>query len=258
MALDVDEAKEALYEKYAKLGIEVKTSWFEPICVTEVRIDFPEHEGLKPSEIWVDLFDSEGELLSSCCANISRVRDILIGAARQSGMVATEKLFEIYYLLKDHGCFELTGEPTEPLEYLKNLWLAVEADTKEQKPIASNPENLLDAIDIIQKACAHITWSKVFEDHPMEHTEAGNQLELARMLPALRTLNEKLNTLNAEVEAYAVYSGEDVVEIRSGYALFKTEETANMLAKVYNEESEDMKCVVKKVKVSLENGIQIQ
>jgi len=115
--------------------------------------------------------------------------------------------------------------------------------------------------DIIYKACAHISWSKVFESHPYEHTEASNQLELARMLPALYTLNKKFDSLNSEVEAYAVYKADEVVEIRSGYALFRTEETANMLAKAYNEHEDikdtSQKCIVKKVKVSLKNGIQL-
>lgn len=257
MSLALDEVRDALREKYAKLNIDVRTSFFSPVVVSEVRIQFPEHQGMKPSEIWVDLFDIEGELLPSCCANISRVRDILIGAARHSGMVGTKELFEIYYLLKDHGCFDKAGEPTDPLEYLKNLWTSIEADTKDETPISSRPDNLFDAIDIIHKACAYITWSKVFADHPMEHTEARNQLELARMLPALHTLNQKLDTMNVEVEAYAVYGkNEEVVELRSGYALFKTEETANMMAKTINEAKEEFKCVVEKVKVSLKDGIQ--
>lgn len=258
-----DIAKNALEDKYAAMGIEIRTSYLTPVTVKSVKINFPEHQGFTPAEIWLDMMDSEGEYLPACCANISRIRDILISSVRNGGMVEANALFEIYYLLKDHGCFDDENkiEPTDPLEYLKNLWLAIESDTKEEKPISSNPNNLFDAIDIIYKACAHISWSKVFESHPHEHTEASNQLELARMLPALHTLSKNIDALNSEVEAYAVYKDDEVVEIRSGYALFRTEETANMLAKAYNEhedvEETSPKCIVKRVKVSLKDGIQL-
>ena len=71
-----------IIEKYEKLGHKITTGWKNENKVRSINFDFKPFRELSSSDIWVDVLNTEGEFLGACCANISRVRDILFKIGR--------------------------------------------------------------------------------------------------------------------------------------------------------------------------------
>ena len=249
------EAKQKLEEKYEKLGHYVNAS-YDGKKVIEIQIVFPEYNGNSSAEIFLDVLNKEGEYLGACCANISRVRDILFGAVRENGMIRMAELHEIYYLLDDHGCFEHNDDANEPLNHLKNLWLLVKDDAELDKVgRETDPNDLEDALDILGSSCSYLRYSHFFDNHPYEDTEADRQQHIAKIIPAVKTVFEKIQSLNKTVETYALLKEGNYLENRTGYVFFKTEDVAKQMVEEMNKNDEP-KYSYKKVKISLEKGIE--
>jgi len=245
-----------IIEKYEKLGHKITTGWKNENKVRSINFDFKPFRELSSSDIWVDVLNTEGEFLGACCANISRVRDILFKVIREDKMIDMEDLYEAYCLLEDHDCFD--GEEDYPINELKKLWLLVEpdADLSNMRVHACDPNNIEDAISLLAQGCLHIKFGRFFENHPYEHIKAQKQLTLQKIIPAIKTLHDKIEELDETVEAYALTKNDQYVENDTGLLLMKTEKIIQEMIGHLAEENPEEKFGYKKIKVSLKKGIE--
>ncbi len=231
-----------LEEKYAKLGIKVIVYG----SLFDIKLDFTPEE-------WVDLINTEGEYLPICCANISRVRDIIVNAARHEHLVSAEELREAYVLLKDHGCETIDDE--HPLDYLMKLWESVKDDVEKRPLVAKDINDPMEAIDVLFQASGSIAVDDLFrkssEDQRYNSLLLRN-LELARLIPAIRTLYAKIEELNpGPVEGWGIFKGDDLARTRYGSAIYNHKEYAL-------EAGGDLDgFCVKPVRVTIQNGVEI-
>ena len=245
-----------IIEKYEKLGHKITTGWKNENKVRSINFDFKPFRELSSSDIWVDVLNTEGEFLGACCANISRVRDILFKVIREDKMIDMEDLYEAYCLLEDHDCFD--GEEDYPINELKKLWLLVEpdADLSNMRVHACDPNNIEDAISLLAQGCLHINFGRFFENHPYEHAKAQKQLTLQKIIPALKTLHDKIEELDETVETYALTKNDKYVENDTGLLLMKNEKIIQEMIEHLAEEHPEEKFGYKKIKVSLKKGIE--
>jgi hypothetical protein len=72
---------------YAQKGLTVSADHSQAGKIASVKLDFTSAE-------WADVLNAEGEHLGACCADISRIRDILQDACRNDHEVDVDKLWE--------------------------------------------------------------------------------------------------------------------------------------------------------------------
>ena len=238
--------------KYKKLGYTVTTS-FDDKKITEISVDFPTYEGWSSSDIWLDLLNREGTYLGSCCANISRVRDILFTAARNDRMINSEGLHEIYCLLTDHGYD--SKDKNNPLNVLCDLWLLIKDDAENSyNGRKVDPNDLEDAIGILANSCRYLEYNWFFSNHPYEDTSADAVIHVAKIIPAIKTVSDKIKNLALPTETFAILKNNEFLETSTGFLFVKSEQTAKEMVEICSPEDNYS---YKKVKISLEKGIEI-
>ena len=253
---------------YKQRGIDIEPDYSQDGKIASVRLPFTSAE-------WADLLNKEGEHLPACCADISRIRDILQGACREDYHINTEDLEDAVFLAKHHG-FKLGDDP---IGKMIALWNKVKEDARDRRITSStkvdDPE---DALETLYQASGNICWDNIYSrnhdgkdrtfDRHMNRTYA-----LATAQVAVRTLFFKMKELDpGAIEGYGLVRQDgEVGRTQSGLAVFRTEELAQEICDRWNKaELENFKdkrrknrgkepntYTVKKIRVSMEKGFEI-
>lgn len=229
----------------------------QPGKIAEVELDFT-------SEEWADLLNREGELLHSCCADISRIRDILQDACRNDYCISVEDLFEAACLAENHG---FKANEDHPIGRIILLWEKVKDHARQRfSTFTANLENPKDALEMLFQAAGVITWEElVHKDEVMFESKVCRNAALATIQSAVRVLSLKLKEMNeGPVEGYGiVQQNNEIAHTARGLAVFETPEIAQKICEKWNsieEENDNMKTKntysVKKVKISMEKGLE--
>lgn len=218
---------------------------------------------------WGDLLNTEGEHLPSCCANISRIRDILQSALRQDGYCDVEELWEATMLAKGHD-FSKKGD--DPIARMMKLWDVVKDDARTTRNIgdAGNiNEDPKEALEQLYKCSGIIVWNELFDNSGPDQqfaNDANSERALATLVSCVRTLFFKMKELSVgTVTGWGVFNGDEIGESRSGVAIYRTEEMANEVCAMWNKteqkpgkraKREKRVYTVHKCQVTMEHGVQ--
>lgn len=223
---ETDSQEKMIEDKYAALGITVQP--ITPICdnvtkVYSVRLDFSDSE-------WLDLLNTEGELLGACCGTISEIRDHLIQALREDRWLRANELRIVAGLIESHGC-----ESSRPLDYLTNLWQTIKAD-------ADGPrKTTVDLADMKSVMRAMDELTRIYAVHQFLPYTTGGQSEyvktivLSRLLPLVGALHKHLTEAQIPpITGYAVFLDGKLCGTDSNPLVFNTQEIAEEVRSYVN------------------------
>lgn len=266
-----DLCKQLEYD-YEQKGIIVQADYCQHGKIASVELPFTPEE-------WADLLNKEGEYLGACCADISRIRDILQAACREDYFIEVEDLYEAAFLARHHDGGEERDytKDTDPIARMIVLWDKVKDDARSRsKGRSVNLEDPKDALDVLFQCAGNITWNEIrfnqkTEDDKFDCIKNCNRT-LFTMVPAVRTLFFKMKELyKGAVEGYGLVRQDgEIGESRSGVAVYRTKKLADELCEQWNKtEEEEIRhtkslkkrtpnvYTVKKVRVSMEKGVEI-
>jgi hypothetical protein len=229
--------------------------------IASVKLPFKKAE-------WGDLLNTEGEHLPSCCANISRIRDILQGALRNDGYCEVEELWEATTLAIGHDF----KKDDSPIGRMMQLWDAVKEDARTTRTIGDAGDIDQDpkqALEQLYKCSGVIVWNELFDNSGKDQkfaNDANSEQALATLIGCVRTLYFKMQQLSVgPVEGFGVYNGNEIGQSRSGVAVYRTKKMAEEVCAMWNKtESEPGKhakrekrvYTVHKCRISMEHGVQ--
>lgn len=235
---------------YKKNGIEVEANASQYGKIESVKLPYTPNE-------WIDLLNKEGEYLEGCCADTSRIRDILQNACRNNFHINVDDLFEAYYLAKNHG---FTKDET-PIGRLIKLWEDIKKDARDLRSACSaNIQDPKDAFDVLYDAANTIKFYDLgFENTENERFEkhVNSNYALATVQTAINTLFFKLRDLEKEpIEGFGLIDKKgNIGHTRRGLAIFRTKEIAQEICDDWS--NGKRKYSVKKMRVSMKHGIEI-
>jgi hypothetical protein len=263
-----DEGEETEW-KWRKKGVTVTADHNQPKKLSSLKLDFTAEE-------WADLLNKEGEYLTICCANISRIRDILMDVIREDHEISSDHLAEAAELVKGHGCEQYP--PEHPLSRLVALYektkkhLRYGLGTHHDTVDLDNPHKVLEALASYANA---YTWA-CFNlrtgdpDHPIMDRRvqdcANREKALIDLWPVVRTLYHRLSELSLPVPGFGLVDEKgEIGYSNSGLAVYHNEAFAQEVCDRWNkvERTSHKKkefrhtFTVKKVIVSLERGLVI-
>lgn len=267
-----DSAEDLKYN-YAQKGIKIEPCWFDyPAKIDKVRINFS-------PKVWVDVLNTEGEYLPACCADISRIREILNRTCLDNYFIETEKLWELTTLAKHHG---FDKNEKDPISKLIALWETIKEDAKEgNSNWSTGTDDPKSAIEVLNKTSKTIIWNEIFSQSTNDpkqqfHYYAGRQRALATLMSAVRTLYFKMKELDAgPVSGWAIWRDDgEIAALDSGIAIFNKKNEAEEFCAIWNKQSQNSwdkdksrklkkrknkpdNYVIKPTKISLENGIEL-
>jgi len=245
---------EELFEKYDKLGLEIVSDG-NPAQIVEVYLD------CFSSEEWVEIVNKEGELLGSCCATISEIRDTLIDVLRNNYSISTCDLHDIVETLNYHNG-ECETENCVVQLRLSDLWEKIKEDSKLEERICKvDPTNIKDAFSILYQSSAVMAWNflnKSGEDGQFNHDSIRYQ-EFIKILPAIKTIyNSIVDSKFEPFEGFAICDGAEMLKLRSGVFLFPTYDKAKKIVDEIEQIKNNKKYTIRSVKLSLDNGTQFK
>ncbi len=250
------------------------------------------HLPLNPSE-WCSLVMREGEYyIGGCCGTTSYVQDIISHAFRfGSGWIEVSMLANIAEAMigheegdppnfKDGGDLDKAIEHfsmLDPWEKIATLWHLVKDYYVPEYSIVQ-PEDASEprkAVQTLEHGLNYLSWHWVFERpsddiHSMQNN-VGETLVLHRILPALKMLYERIKELDlGPFEGYALCDKDTGVIAENGYGLciFSCAQDAEKLMEQWrskwalredkreNEKPVDDMFQIRRVRVSMENGIE--
>jgi hypothetical protein len=149
---DRDNQDEFVFE-YSKKGIVIIATYDAKPKIGSVQLKFSD-------DIWADLMNRHGQHLGQCCANISRIRDLLQDALRDDGFINTDDLWEIAHLAKDHGFIK----DKSPIGTIISLWETIKKDVgKLPHSSSSDLENPQDALNTLCKSGRIICFNEIMK-----------------------------------------------------------------------------------------------
>lgn len=249
---------EALEAKYKSEKIHVSACHNDIGKIASVKLPFKKNE-------WGDLLNGEGEYLPSCCANISRIRDILQEAIRSDGYCDVEELWEASLLAENHGF----KKDDSPIGRMMKLWDIVKDDARTNREISDNGDINNDpqqAIEQLYKCSSIIVWNELFnwDNSSLDQIfsrNVTNEGALATLMSCVRTLFFKIQELSVgTVCGYGVFNEDKIGLTKSGIAVYRTEEMANDVCEMWNKPKrntmEKITYTVHKCQVDIQHGIQ--
>lgn len=252
------DAREELEYQYQQRGITVEACYNTPGKISSVKLPFDKAE-------WGDLLNPEGEHLPSCCANISRIRDILQVALRKDTYCDVDELWEATMLAKDHGF----AKDDSPIGRMMKLWDAVKDDARTSRTAGDSGDlnnDPKEALDQLYKCAGVIVWNELFDTSGPDQkfsNDANSERALATLITCVRTLFFKMKDLSVgKVTGYGVYNGDEIGESRSGIAVYRTKEMADEICAMWNKtEGKNKKraprvYTVHKCQITMEHGVE--
>ena len=222
MEEDDEEANEIspeLAKLTKELGVKIGTPYDKPDRVERVRFSFNE-------KTWADLANKEGELLPTCCASISSIRDAFISAMRENGWMDCNSMQSIVFNMSSHD-FEQdhpVSKVVQVYEKLKeHLHFTLGVGTR-------NLDNVHDVCSLIKDFCLDY-WSNSMFDNWGESANdvATHNRAMFQIFPAIKALAAKFDKMALPpVEGYALVrkSNKEVCEMRRGMAIFSDKDDA--------------------------------
>lgn len=252
--------------KWLQKGIIVTADHHQTSKIASVKLDFT-------SEEWVDLLNTEGELLPTCCAKTSRIRDILTKALKKACLIHPEELTEAAHLIKDHGYDQYS--PEHPLSRLVSLYDLLQNSFRTGRGWFHSSFNLDDPHECITALALYCnnyeefsfsintTSSKEmkFQDH------CNQQKALIDLHPVVVALYKHIKELNSTYSGYGIIDNKKgIAYSRSGLAIYMNEQLAQEICNRLNKqehasrkkESLRKKYQVVPMAISLEHGIEIR
>lgn len=230
-----DDEKEDLEYRYQQKGIEVQGCYNTKGKIGLVKLPFTDAE-------WGDLLNKEGESLPSCCANISRIREILQEACREDHYCEVEDLWEAATLAKGHD-FKIGKDP---IGKLIKLWEDIKDDARSRSTSdSSNLQDPKEALKLLYKCSGVIAWNDLFSRDSEERKFlncANSERALATLVTCVHTLFYKFKELSVgPIFGYGVFNGKEIGETNSGIAIFKTQAMADEICAKWNKEEKSKK-----------------
>jgi hypothetical protein len=255
-----EDAREELEHQYQQKNITVEACYNTPGKIASVKLPFNKAE-------WGDLLNTEGEHLPSCCADISRIRDILQTALRSDGNCDVEELWEATMLAKNHGFAKDGG----PVGRMMKLWDEVAKDARTTRStggcgdLNNDPK---EALEQLYKCAGVIVWNELFDNSGPDQkfsNDANSERALATLVACVRTLFFKMKDLSVgKVSGYGIFNGDEIGESRSGIALYRTKKMADEICEKWNQTETTGKkskrpprvYTVHKCQVTMEHGVE--
>ncbi len=183
-------------------GYDVIASYsHDPYMIKDIKLPFS-------PEVWVDLCNSEGEYLPMCCANISSIRDMLMGALREGGYMSCADLSECARLAEEHG-WEHEVEEYDAVSEIIKLWTFVEpfAEVRVQST-GIDPNDPKDACRLVSRCSYGFIYDCLFDRNSVEGEAEFKRCRidaLRKIIPAIGVLYRRIEELNpGELNGWAV------------------------------------------------------
>ena len=175
--------------------------------------------------------------MGTCCGQISRARDILIGSIPDGGWIASDKFVELRDTLGSHDGFNdlfdnpdayVKTSPEDPLVVLGWIWMALR--DRLGPPAPTNPRDPVKDAWVTLSSISTCMWvSDMFWDSRVAQTDADRifcEFCISKLIPAMSALNAALPSYfpNGPVTYLVVVqtNSPDVpLELRRGPAFFK-------------------------------------
>lgn len=264
-----------------------------------------------PNE-WCSIAMNAGDhYIGGCCGNLSVLQDEISGIFREGGWVSCRDLEKIAEIATNHYpisniCFDkmaIQGEEEKSLDdfvaMMKGVWSSFSPWDKIAciwhmvkdyfgpaipHGYGRHMSELEKSISVLSRSLTYLSFERVFRPKdensicaPEDQEKANRAILLARVLPALKTLNEEIDQLDlGSIEGYALIDKEvgpeEVAKNGFGYCIFATENEAKKLFRQWKRESNayqdegrnyrnlskplEERIGIRKVRVSKENGIE--
>ena len=252
---------------------------------------------LSPIE-WMSVCTTEGRhYVGGCCSAMSALQDRISHIFRfDSGWASGRELAAMAQIIIDHGDFETDipwGTLDKPIEKIAGrapmgtldpwskialCWHLIDGFYSAEVPHASHPKRtpIERAAHLLGNAMFHLSMCNLFEkdpvmDGPKSQAQANRAVLLARVLPALKLLNENVDQLDlGSVEGWALIDSEkgpdEVASNGFGYCIYVDRKEAETLyqtwlreAAEYEEEERKQHLadhiLIRPVRVTKEEGI---
>jgi len=225
---------------------------------------------LTPVE-WFRCCTRDGDFyVGGCCGNMSYAQDLLNSFFRDGGWVDVRNLANYIEMMRSHDGFCRSDLPDpqkeekeNPLARIIAIWDLIYSEVKpltECKLDAPRAANLdvRDAIFTLTKGAWALSWDLLVSGPEDFHKKRDTILNLMKIIPAFNVLSVNLKHLIPDtIEGVGIYKDGDLMETRSGYAIFKDIEEAEEVLKYWCKTKKDRKQFnIKPVALSLEKGIQ--
>lgn len=280
---------------YGKQGTETRHRFNVPVF-RNFHLPFTADE-------WCDLCMHEGDFyIGGCCGTTSAAQDILNHVFREGGWVNGKELTEVADLLANHDenpdspyLFSALAEPLDaavqhawerwteidPWEKLAVIWHIVRGYISPEVPRAKGAHlSPLDAaISTAAEGLRYLSYARAFkwdEDEdgkPDSQAKARRKLTLAKLLPALKVINEQIESLDpGPFEGFALIDKEKgpdaIAENGMGLCLYETQAQVDDILNLWREQEQeyeerrerikpvDERIGVRRVRVTKENGVE--
>lgn len=252
-----EDVREELKHKYLKKGITIYPCRINLGKISSVELPLSADE-------WMDVLNSYGESLPSCCVDISKIRTLLIYACQNEHLLEVDDFWQLYTLAKNHGY--LSNDVGVICKIMK-LWEDIEEDVKikinfNTKSLDLN--NPKDAIRSLSNICNQLEWIDIFDKNCGKDQTFRNcvdrQRNLATIATIVKTLFYKIKELDLGViEGFGIIKDNNLESINSRLLIFRTAKLAKEVCDKFNLENCNGKQTycVKKCSVSVEHGVRV-
>lgn len=239
------------------LDVKIETPYNETEKIARVKFHFSK-------QTWADLANKESELLGTCCANISSIRDEFIGAMRENGWMDAQSMQNIVVNMTGHDFND-----NHPITKVKQVYNALE-----NRLVVYHKSNSCN-VDNVKATCSRVWFADIWKfcanyAHASMFSDWGNNAQsrathnkgLYDIIPTIRALYKHLqDTKFGPVDGVALVrkaNGEIYEFYGRGLALLPNEKEANKCLKqwINTNQVQAGDVEVKKVRVSLENGVE--
>ncbi len=201
---------------------------------------------------WVDICGCESKILPACCANVSRMRDILFDALRQSSECDVCSMEEFYHLATTHeGWMEEDLEkqpPSDPIVRIIKEWKVLREQENVATPAVLPKGELDDCLLRIHKHTLDVCWQDMIADDS-EHG-VHRAFYIARLMPAFRRALQLMEE-SEPLEAWGAFIGDVPLELVSGPALFEDKRTIDLSRDAWQEQLDESETIkIRRVRLS--------
>lgn len=217
---------------------------------------------IKPDD-YINICDSDGELLPTCCSEISSIRDSFIDSLRDGCFIDIKNIHNIYLNALNHNF-----DQNHPISNVCRIYKELE-NLCNLKNIYINTIDVCDINDItFDLAINHVLEFlqdylnyDSYSDEKPKRVCANFNLSLKRSLPYIKILYEKIRELNSgSVECYALVdssNNEFYKTYHCNLLLNDTFEQAQATQKhLMDISKEEKKIKIQKIRISFEKGIE--
>lgn len=240
-----------------ELGVEIRAPYKKPTKVDDVRFKFSK-------EVWADLANAEGSLLGRCCANVSAIRDELMGAMREDGWMSAEDIQTIVFCMPGHDYAD--GHPVAAVKkaYDRLLpYLDLEGRSTRTCDLG-NPRDVCSTVYFGKtwEFCAKYVSASIYTDWGNSvHDRAAQNRMIFQTVPIIKALHDKaIEAGFPPVEGYALLDkAGDIYETTRSLAIYGTREEADKVVGdwVKTKQAKKRDVRVAPVRVSMEKGVEV-